>query len=576
MPRPEPSPSSTLALVVLVVLAVVSPWPFGSVQPWAISTMTILGLLASALALATGVARGDASRPSMPLWPLIGFAGLGLAQLIPLPAPLHALVAPGSHAVWHPAEPAAAAVLGSGSFPVSLDPDSTLRSVALVTGLALLAWLAAPALARPRAAVIAVSTVSAGGFLLSVYAIFARTRFGALVYGHFAVPTPAPFGPFVSKNHFAGYAAMAALLAAGLAIGLAAGARGRDRDWTASPRAGGVVLAVVAALAMSLACLASLSRGGAIALAAGAAALLALRVLQARGGRARRGLLPALALAGTLGLVLVALVPPETHARMRDLGGASFRLGTWRDGLRLALSSPAVGSGLGAFHDAYPRFKQGHGLIRVEHAENDYVETLAETGVVGLAFLLLGGVFLVSAAARESDPETSSSDRVVRGIGAGATAGLLALAVHSLVDFNLRIPSNAALAAVLAAIAAGAAGPRLRSLNRPVAATLALAVAGLLTALTLLPPAAWHAAHDEIRHADRATTVDSRALRLDRAEAALARVLQKRPAYAESWLLMASVRAAKGDAAAAPLARYAVTLDPERPALREAAERLQP
>ena len=476
--------------------------------------------------------------------------------------------------MWHPAEPLAAEVLGPGPFPVSLDPDSTIRSLALVAGLALLAWLAAPSFARPRAAVAAVSMVSAGGFLLSCYAIFARTRFGALLYGRFAVPTPTPFGPFVSKNHFAGYVAMAALLAAGLAIGLAAGARGRDRDWTTGPRAGGVVLALVAALAMALACLASLSRGGAIALAAGAACLLALRVFQARRGRARRALLPTLALAATLGLVLVALVPPQTHARMRTLGGASFRLDTWRDGLRLALSSPAVGTGLGAFHDAYPRFKRGHGLIRVEHAENDYVETLAETGGFGLAFVLLGGGLLLAAAARD---DRSASDGVVRGIGAGATAGLVALAVHSAVDFNLRIPSNAALAAVLAAAAAGAAGLRPRPLPRPAAAALALGAGGLLVAVALLPSAPWRAAHDELRHAEAATTLESRALRLERAESALGRVLRGRPAYAESWLLMAGIRRAEGDeVTAAPLARYAVTLDPERPALREAAERLQP
>jgi O-antigen ligase len=338
-----------------------------------------------------------------------------------------------------------------------------------------------------------------------------------------------------------------------------------------------VILAVVAALAMALACLASLSRGGAIALAAGAASLLVLRVLQARGPRARRTLLPALALAATLGLVLVALVPPATHARMRDLGGASFRLDTWRDGLRLALSSPLVGTGLGAFHDAYPRFKQGHGLIRVEHAENDYVETLAEGGVVGLAFVLLGGGILLTAAAREDRRGDSTDARVLRGLAAGATAGLIALAVHSAVDFNLRIPSNAALAAALAALAAGAAGPRPWPLSRGVAAVLALVLVGLLAAVALQPPPPWQAALDEIRDADAATTLDSRALRLERAETALVGVLRDRPAYAESWFLLASVRRARGDTdSAGPLARYAVSLDPERPALREAAERLQP
>ena len=562
-----------MALVVLIGVAVVSPWPFGSVQPGAVLALTTAGLLTVVVALALAARDGGAVLPAVPLWPLAGFVAVGLAQLVPLPPPLHALLAPGSHAVWHPAEPSAAAVLGGGWAPVSLDPDTTLRAVALVVGLGLLGALAAPALARPRLALAAAATVAAGGFLLSAYAIFARARFGPLLYGRLPVPTVAPFGPFVSKNHFAGYVAMAALLAAGLAVGLADGARHRRRDWTTSPRAGAVVLALVAALTMALAALASQSRGGGIALAAGAAAFALLLALRSRRGRRRKGLVPSLVLAGAMGLVVVALVPPETHARMRSLSGAELRLDTWRDGLRLALASPLVGSGLGAFHDAYPRFKEGHGLLRVEHAENDYVEILAETGVVGLALVLVGGALLLGRGTRGIG---SDAPGVVRGVGMGALAGIVALTVHSAVDFNLRIPSNATLAAVLAAAVAGLAGARPRPLSRPVSIFLALLVLALLFAVVAAPREPWRAAHGEIQSARRAETPESRALRLERAEVALERFLRRRPAHAESWLMLAGVRAARGDpASAATLADHAVALDPEREALREAARPLR-
>ena len=133
---------------------------------------------------------------------------------------------------------------------------------------------------------------------------------------------------------------------------------------------------------MALAALASLSRGGARALAAGAAACspsASSRLAAAAGAPWRPR-----SVAGCSASILVALVPPEAHERLRTLSGASFRLDTWRDSLRLAASSPVLGHGLGAFHDAYPRFKRGHGIVRVEHAENDYLETLAETGAPGL------------------------------------------------------------------------------------------------------------------------------------------------------------------------------------------------
>ena len=553
-----------------MAIAVLSPWFFGAVLPPALLAVAAAALVAAALALVAGAWRGGVALPAVPLWPLAAFFGLGLLQLLPLPDAAHALVAPGSQAVWRPAEAQVAAVLGPLARPVSVDPDSTLRAVALAGGLALLALVAAPAFSRPGPAVRAVAAVAAGGFVLAGYAILARARFGPLLYGTIAVPTVSPFGPFVSKNHFAGWIAMAALLVAGLALGLADGARGRGADWTAGPRAGAVILALVAALSMALAGLASMSRGGAFALAAGGACLLGLRL---RRGGARPGrLLPSLALAGVLGLVLVALLPTEAQERMRTLSGASFRLDTWRDSLRLAASSPVLGHGIGAFHDAYPRFKRGYGIVRVEHAENDYVETLAETGAPGLAFALAGLGLLLAAALRGI---AAGGDRTVRGIGTGAVAALAALAVHSAVDFNLRIPSNAALAALVAAAAAGTAGIRPRPLPRVAALALGLGAFGLLLAAVALPRSPWLAARREAVFASTAASADVRQLRLERAEISLAQLLQRRPAHAESWLMLAGVRAATGDAAAgAALARHAAWLDPGRPGLREAAQAL--
>jgi O-antigen ligase len=562
----DPRLPSRLATGGLVTVAVVAPWPFGAVQPGPLFALTAACLLLVAASLLIGAGHGALERPALPLWPLVGFVALGLGQLVPLPGGLHALVAPGSSGVWHPPTAAAAAVLGGGPHPLSLDPDSTLRAAALVWGLGLLAWVAAPALSRSGPAIGAVSVVAAAGFCLSAYAIYARARFGDRLFGSIAVPTVRPFGPFVSKNHFAGYVEMASLLAFGLAIGLVASERARGRDWTASPRAGSVVTAMVGGVAMALAVLACLSRGGVISLAAGGLALLGLRLARSRRARTRGRLLATLGLAAGIGALLLALAPPEAQERMRSLGGASFRLDTWRDTVRMAGTSPVVGQGLGAFHDAYPRFKRGHGLIRVEHTENDYLETLAEGGLVGLGLALAGaGVLLLGGRGNESEPAVS-------GIGLGATAGLVALAVHSGVDFNLRIPSNAALAAVLAAAVAGAAGGRARPLSRAASAALGLgtlALFGWLAAVSS-PPAL--EVREEARRAGEARTREAQALRLARAEDGLVRVLRRRPAHAESWLMLAGVRAAKGDgSAAAALARHAVSLDPERPNLREAA-----
>ena len=563
-----PGGEAAPALVCLVAFASLVPWALGGAPLPALRAVGAGALATVALVAGAGAFRRGVALPAVPLWPLGGFVALALVQLVPLPAAVHALIAPGSHAVWHPADPSAAAVLGVGARPISLDPRTTLSAAALVTGLSLLAALAAPLLARERAAARAAGALAAAGFVLAAYAIVARARFGNLLYGSIRVPTIFPFGPFVNKNHFAGWAAMAFPMAAGLAVGLAAAARARgERDWTTGRGALGVVLALVAAIAMALAVVVSLSRGGAFALVVGALALAALVRPRAGAGRPARALAPAALVAGVLAVLVVAVAPDSAHERLRTLAGASFRLETWRDSLRLAASSPVVGSGLGAFHDAYPRFKIGYGSERVEHAESEYLETLAETGAAGLACSLAGLFLLLRAAATRGG---AARRGVAWAVGGGGAAAVVAVAAHGLVDFDLRVPSNAALAALAAAAAAGLAGPRPRPLSRPSCAALSLGALALLAASAAAPPASSPAARDELRLAAGASSPAVRELRLARAEAAAEAALSRRPADPEPWLLLAYARAARRDPAAAALARHAESLDPHRAGMREA------
>jgi hypothetical protein len=89
--------------------------------------------------------------------------------------------------------------------------------------------------------------------------------------------------------------------------------------------------------------------------------------------------------------------------------------------------------------------------MRPGRAHNDYLNLLADWGTVGGVVVLAGlaafGAGLIKTWKYVRPPENDFS----RGLGnraaffLGAFAGLLALAVHSLVDFNLHIPANALL-----------------------------------------------------------------------------------------------------------------------------------
>jgi O-antigen ligase len=582
-----------VALYGLVVLVVVAPWPYGGTDPRVVQGLTVVTLTLALWAAAARTFHARRERAPVPAWPLAGLFGLAVLQVVPMPRGLLTLLAPGPAALYYPETAAAAAVLGPGAHPISLDPDATRRALAFAAGLVALALAAVPALRARRLALASATIVCGGALAVAVYGVVARTLFGNLLFGRIVVPTVAPFGPFVSKNHFAGYVEMAALLAAGLALGLADEARRSKAalSWVGSPRAGRVVLAGGAAVAMALAVLISLSRGGASSLAAGAVALVGLRLHARRRARATFRGWAAGALVIGVGLGALAVLPPEARDRLATLAGMSrdnsgqFRLGVWADTLRLSARSPALGHGFGAYADALPAYKTGLGYVTVEHAESDVLEVLAEGGLLALA-LTMAALFFVARAAAGGLP--AQGDRLRRGLGLGAGAGAAALLVHSAFDFNLRIPSNALLFSFLAALALSASDPS--PADRPPGegqaapgpqpsrlATLAWATAlALALVLALVTPVAPTRALPEAALAfavkgGRPVTP----LRVAQATRAVEGHLRGRPAQAEAWLFLAWLRSAAGDRAqATALARYAASLDPQRSALVEAAARI--
>ena len=112
--------------------------------------------------------------------------------------------------------------------------------------------------------------------------------------------------------------------------------------------------------------------------------------------------------------------------------------------LRLAREHPVLGVGPGNFSLAYV----SHAGIPVtaEFAHDEYLQLLAEQGVVGAAALAAAGAVLATALVR-------SRRRVDLALWAPAVAGLVALAVHSGLDFLWRMPAIPLLGAVLVGLA---------------------------------------------------------------------------------------------------------------------------
>jgi O-antigen ligase len=113
----------------------------------------------------------------------------------------------------------------------------------------------------------------------------------------------------------------------------------------------------------------------------------------------------------------------------------------WNDTMKLVGDFPIFGTGFGTFRYIFPRYKTLLSQGIWDYPHNDYLQVLAEGGVVSmLAFLwlLLNALRML----------TSKKHPLAR----GATAGFIAILVHSFFDFNLQIPANAYIFATLLAI----------------------------------------------------------------------------------------------------------------------------
>ena len=226
-----------------------------------------------------------------------------------------------------------------------------------------------------------------------------------------------------------------------------------------------------------------------------------------------------------------------------------------------------VGSGLGAFEDALPRFKTAAGAFRVQHAENDHLELLAEGGLLAallgaaaaLALLLLGLRAL-----------RATEHRLARSLLAAALAGGAALYVHSAFDFNLRIPSNALMASLLAALGLSAvlpaAEPATPGPRRRAAAPVLLAVSLVTALLTPWSEPPWDPAT-----LARATTPAHTGLRRAALESDVTALLRQRPAQAQAWVQLGWLRLPASREDGSALARWGVALDPRHEALGRAA-----
>jgi O-antigen ligase len=438
----SPAAARALSAVVfyaLLALVPLSSVPYGSVEPlWTALFEASVFLLAALSAVEVALSGRRMSRAYVLALPGLALAAYALLQSFDL---------------------------GGGA--VSYDPYET-RLVALLL-FAYTAYLAlllgyADTERRLRALLYAVVLAGLASALFGIVRQTAQRGEQGFLLEYLRPNTG--YAQFINKNHFAYLAEMAL----GVLLGLVAG-RG-------VARAKALVLLALA-LPLWAALVLSNSRGGILAMLCQVVFLGAsFGVTRARGTdaargfketpstldrvagskAARAGLVFALLLTITVGMVWlggdttadrVASVGEEvatgttdaTHAGRKDIWAA-----TWRT----FAAHPLAGVGFGGYWVAVSGQHEGSGGLVPQQAHNDYLEVLASGGVFGAAVVLAFLLLLV----RQSAPRLRAGSAFARAACLGALTGLCGVAVHSLVEFGLHVPSNAFAALALAAAAA--------------------------------------------------------------------------------------------------------------------------
>jgi len=451
----------TARALVALSIAVVA-WgalAFGAVYPWA---FTPLACAAGATGLTSLVILRRARPPLGAL--TIGLACIGVAiaiQLVPLSQPTLARISPAADAFLRRND--FTYQLG-GTHPLSIAPEKTAIGGLLFAAFALFLLGTTRLLSLVSARKVRDPLIALGLLLAFVGLAQAATISWdfPLIYGFWkpqAETGAHPFGPFVNPNHFAGWMLLALPLTLTAAVDALVRALrtapirvAHGVEWISSPQVGRLLATAGAFLVMGLSLLMTRSRAG---LAAFAVAGLLLATVVARRQTTRRARtlvvgVTVLLLAATAAWAGVDVMTSK-FTETKSQGSYAARLQAWTDTRHIVQDFALIGTGLDTYGTAMMQYQSNQQLAHFQEAHNDYLQIAAEGGLLlGVPVLFTLGVFVRDVRRRFRE---APKDGTTYWLRVGAVAGLVSMALQSVVEFSLQMPGNAVLFTLLAAIA---------------------------------------------------------------------------------------------------------------------------
>ena len=358
---------------------------------------------------------------------------------------------------------------------LSLNPDSTKKGFYLLL-LGLISFsLGARFFNESKATIVLCIFLALNGVVLSIFAIVQYLQWNGKIYWTFPVPPGSgAYGPFINRNNAGGYLN----LCLGGAIGFIiyrlsqirytqSGLNNNEPVAYADPRSAGIrmysyiknmnlmtFISIVIGMFIVGGILCSRSRGAILAMGIGLF-IMFLTLL-----RTKRYQIPVFLLGIPLlaGVLLVGWVgmSQDLQLRVSQLFNKekilNTRLPNWLDGIKILPDFPVTGTGVGTYRRIYPLYQNRFDEDWYYHAENEYLELIVETGLPGLALLLL--MVLVLFKYLKWVVGVSYEPRFY-GVAIAMVFLMTSQLVNLIFDFGFHIPSNLILFSLLAGSLAG-------------------------------------------------------------------------------------------------------------------------
>lgn len=418
---------SNLPMILVCISLTFAAWAYGGAEAWAIYLMACMALITLGCTVAV-------NRHSM-----LHFASFNLADVLWFLSLISLLVVMAvqslnaSH-IYSGIDQGLTAQEYMRLLPATVSRLATLNSLLLLFSYSVLYWTTSR-MTKVAGLNLVVGVVVGGSVCMAVL---------ALLQGADRNPYEL-VGMFLNENSFSAYTNLAFPVALGSARALQQ--RAKRRGNRSNP---GTLLYFCAGI-LATSVLLSGSRAGAVVTVMILAVWIFLELLDIFGAK-RRGkydwmyiVLPVLPVVGLLFLFGLDIWQTELTKPGSALGPhiatrLSVVQGTWR----MFLERPVFGIGAGAFNAAFPYYQDAGVLGFYRHAHNDWVQWLAELGVVGGGLGLVAVIASFFRRAAIGNRREHLSPFIVRGMW----LGLAGVGIHAMIDFPFRIPAIAVIVAV--------------------------------------------------------------------------------------------------------------------------------